>query len=534
MPLIGRELEMAKLDERLRDADVRLLTLVGPGGIGKTRLAMELGAIHGPRFADGAYLVPLVATTSWDGCVAAIAQAVGLVASEQSGSVEEQLQRYLKGKTMLLILDNVEQLRSDAAHFVDLLASAPGLSIIATSRVRLGVLSETTFMVDALEVPDGDTLPLEQLIEVGSVKLFIQSAQRVAHGFRLTDQNSPAVVRICRQVEGMPLALLLAAAWADVLAPKGILDRLTGETTEIADQPIDFLSAGWADVPARQRSMRAVFDHSWRLMRIREQALMQALSVFRGGFGAEAAYFVTGATLAEIRRLVEQSLVGRASGARYGIHELLRQYAEERLARTPVADREARDRHAAYYVHVLHRWFEDAKGPRQVAALAAMDSEIDNAQAAWDWVVGQGDLAQITQAVDGLCLFYVRRVRREEGIRTCQAALMRLEGSRMPDGVDEAERLRVVTRLLIWQSELQTGEDAETSVNRALSYTCGRRACHRPTCVSSWVWPCAVRGISRGTRIARARCPSTRRAWLCCVRRATVGRRDAPWIDWST
>ena len=141
---------MAKLDERLRDADVRLLTLVGPGGIGKTRLAMELGAIHGPRFADGAYLVPLVATTSWDGCVAAIAQAVGLVASEQSGSVEEQLQRYLKGKTMLLILDNVEQLRSDAAHFVDLLASAPGLSIIATSRVRLGVLSETTFMVDAL------------------------------------------------------------------------------------------------------------------------------------------------------------------------------------------------------------------------------------------------------------------------------------------------------------------------------------------------------------------------------------------------
>ena len=136
---------MAMLDERLSETDVRLLTLVGPGGIGKTRLAMELGAIHGPRFADGAYLVPLVATTSWDGCVAAIAQAVGLVASEQSGSVEEQLQRYLKGKTMLLILDNVEQLKSDAAHFVDLLGSAPGLSIIATSRVRLGMSKRDRF-----------------------------------------------------------------------------------------------------------------------------------------------------------------------------------------------------------------------------------------------------------------------------------------------------------------------------------------------------------------------------------------------------
>ncbi len=216
----------------------------------------------------------------------------------------------------------------------------------------------------------------------------------------------------------MPLALLLAAAWADVLSPQAILDRLTGEVSEVSEQPIDFLSAGWADVPVRQRSMRAVFDHSWRLMRIREQALMQALSVFRGGFRAEAAYFVAGATLAEIRRLVEQSLVGRASGGSYGIHELLRQYAEERLARTPVAEREARDRHAAYYVHVLHRWFEDAKGPRQVAALSEMDGEIDNARAAWDWIVNQGDLAQMAQAVDGLCLYYIRRVR-ERGGGTC-------------------------------------------------------------------------------------------------------------------
>ena len=469
MPLIGREAEMVLLDGRLQDPNVRLLTLVGPGGIGKTRLALELTAVHAPRFVDGAYVVPLVATTSWDGCVSAIAQAIGLVASEQSGSVEQQLQRYLKGKTMLLILDNVEQLTRYAAHIVELLESAPHLSIIATSRARLGVLSEVAFMVDALEVPEDDALPLERLAEIGSVKLFVKSAQRVAHDFRLADEYASAVVGICRHVEGMPLALLLAAAWADVLSPREILERLTGGVAELGDQPLDFLSAVWPDVPARQRSMRAVFDHSWRLMRIREQALMQALSVFRGGFAAEAAYFVVGATLAEIRRLVAQSLVARASGSRYGIHELLRQYGEERLARTPVAEREARDRHAAYYVHILHRWFEEAKGPRQVAALAEMDTEIDNAQAAWDWIVGQGDLAQIAQALDGLGLYYVRRVRRAEAVRACQAALERLDGWRMREGVEDAERLRVIAKLLIWQSEAQTGADADASVDRALS-----------------------------------------------------------------
>ncbi len=214
--------------------------------------------------------------------------------------------------------------------------------------------------------------------------------------------------------------------------------------------------------------MRAVFNHSWRLMRIREQAVMQALSVFRGGFGAGAAYFVAGATLAEIRRLVDQSLVGRASRGRYGIHELLRQYAEERLARAPAPDREVRDRHAAYYVHVLHRWFEDAKGPRQVAALAEMDIEIDNAQAAWDWVVGQGDLAQMAKAVDGLCLYYIRRVRRAELTRACQEGLDRLDSLRMHDDVEEAERLRVVAKLLLWQSEVQTDAEAGEAVDRVL------------------------------------------------------------------
>jgi predicted ATPase len=381
--------------------------------------------------------------------------------------MEQQMLRFLHGKLVLLILDNVEQLVDHAPRLVQMLESAPNVRVIATSRVRLGILGEVTFPVEALAVPNEGGRDLAALSETGSVKLFVYSAQRVVHDFRLSEANAADVVGICRRVEGMPLALLLAAAWSDVLSPAEILDRLTGEVLHEGDRPIDFLSAEWSDVPSRQRSMRAVFDHSWHLMRDYEQTVLQALAVFRGGFSAEAAYFVVGATLRQIRRLVEQSLLGRLTGGRYGIHELLRQYVAEHLARVPAVERQVRDRHADYYVHLLHRWFEDAKGPRQVAALAEMDGEIDNAQAAWDWIVGQGDVAQIVQAVDGLCLYYLRRVRGEEMVYACRAVLARLDGSRLPDAVTEAQRLKVVARLLVWQSEIVSDAEAGEAVDSA-------------------------------------------------------------------
>ncbi|MCU0523093.1 MAG: hypothetical protein MUF84_20700, partial [Anaerolineae bacterium] len=322
------------------------------------------------------------------------------------------------------MLDNFEHLVASAPRLVGLLESAAQLRIITTSRARLGVLGEHVYIVGPLAVPEETSLTspasamsagqLEALGGVASVALYTLSAQRVARDFVLTVVDAPAVAAICRMVEGMPLALLLAAAWTDVLTPDQILERLTRDTDEATDRPIDFLHAGWPEMPARHRSVRAVFDHTWRLMQVRERALLQALSVFRGGFGPEAAFFVVGATLSEIRRLMDQSLLARAFGNRYGMQELLRQYAAERLAQAPVAERAVRDRHAAYYVGMLRRWFEAAKGPRQVAALAEMDAEVANAQVAWDWIVGQQDIAQITQAVDGLMLAYVRRVRRDE------------------------------------------------------------------------------------------------------------------------
>jgi DNA-binding SARP family transcriptional activator/predicted ATPase len=474
MPLIGRDVELQELDACLCDPTVRLLTLVGPGGIGKTRLALEFTAIEAPRFPDGAYVVPLVAATSWEACVAEIARAVGVVPSTQFATVEQQLLGYLRDKAMLLMLDNLEHLVAHVPRLVDLMESAGALRIIATSRVRLGALGERIYPVGPLAVPEeaaqtpASRMPAA-LVEVASVKLFTQSAQRVTHDFRLSEAYAPAVAAICRLVEGVPLALLLAAAWTDVLKPDEILERLVGDTDAATDRPIDFLHASWPEMPARHRSVRAVFDHTWRLMGAREQALVQALSVFRGGFGSEAAFFVVGATLSEIRRLVDQSLLARAFGNRYEMQELLRQYAAERFAQAPTTEREMRDRHAAYYVGVLRRWFETAKGPLQVAALAEMDGEIDNARAAWDWILEQEDIGQLVQAVDGLMLYYARRVRRDEAKGACLVALERLEGHRMPVRAEQVERQTLVAKLLVWYGELESGTTAEALVDRALA-----------------------------------------------------------------
>ncbi len=468
MPLIGRETEMEQLTELLEDPNVRLLTLVGPGGIGKTCLALELAAIHASDFADGAYVVPLAAATSWDACIAAIAQAMGFVASELSDAIEQQLLRYLSGKSLLLLLDSFEQLVAHAPSVVRLLQSAERVRVIATSRERLGVLGEVVFAVEALSVPEEGALSLTELRDVAAVKLFVHSARRVENSFRLLEDNKQAVAAICQQLEGIPLALLLAASWVDTLGPRQILARLLDGISSGGDQPIDFLRASWPDVPARQRSMRAVFDHSWRLIRVREQAILQALTVFRGGFTLEAAYAVSGATLREIRRLVEQSLINRASGERYWMQELLRQYTAELLANAPVAERVARDRHAAYYVNALRRWFEEAKGPRQVAALAEMDFEIDNAQAAWEWVVAQGDVPQIGRAVDGLCLYYIRRVRPQAVARACAVALTGLDQPKARAQADEGTKLETMARLLIWQSQMVRGAVADEAVEKAL------------------------------------------------------------------
>ena len=273
-----------------------------------------------------------------------------------------------------------------------------------------------------------------------AVELFTQSARRAQPGFQLADDNVSGVLDVCRLAEGMPLAVRLAAAWVAVLPP----DEIAAEI----GRNIDVLATERRDVPERQRSMRAAFDHSWTMLAERERELMRALSVFRGAFTRKAAQQVSGTSLAELMALVNKSLLHRTSGGHFELHELLRQYAAQKLGETPTAREAARDRHAAYYATGLHGWGTDLKGHRQLTqltAMAEMDIEIKNAGAAWNWAVERGHVERLDQAMDGLFLFYEWRARYLEGETACRMAENALAARQTADA------LRVRAKILAWQ-----------------------------------------------------------------------------------
>jgi predicted ATPase len=300
-----------------------------------------------------------------------------------------------------------------------------------------------------------------------AIQLFLQNARRIRPDFRLTDDNAPAISQICRLMEGMPLGILLAAAWIELLTPQEIVEEI--------NRSLDFLATDLRDLPERQRSLRAVFDHSWRLLAEKEQAVFQQLSVFRGGFSREAAETVTGASLQTLLALVHKSLLHRAAEGRYEIHELLRQYAAEKLDEQTfqVSETwkvsEARDRHSAYYCAFLHQHEADLKGPRQQAALSEIEADSENARVAWQWAVERGQVEYLGQAIDSLGLFHLWRGRLYEGEAMCRMAAEKLAES-MPL---TPERTRILVKILTWQCNfsrrLGQADPAQQLLQQALS-----------------------------------------------------------------
>jgi DNA-binding SARP family transcriptional activator/predicted ATPase len=491
LPLIGRKAELAEVVRLLRTPSCRLLTVVGPGGIGKTRLALEaatrlLAEDQDDLCAHGVYWVSLAPLQSVETIVPTIAQALNLVLYG-GREPKEQLFDYLRPKTMLLILDNAEHLlrqhllrdraspqrSSDVASLVrDILHAAPQVKVLTTSRARLNVQDEHLFAVAGLEYPEEGKGPLpgsaEDLAAYSAVELFVHVARRERPDWVPASQDLAQVACICSLVQGMPLAILMAAAWMEMLTPAEIVSHMSAGTS--AEPDIDFLEAPWRDLPERQRSMRAVLGHSWSLLSERERAICRGLSVFRGGFTYQAARQVTGATLRDLMALVNRSLLFRAPTplaasspefqveGRYEMHELMRQYAAERLNELPAVEGEIRDAHCATYASASQGWEPDLKGPRQRVVLAEIEADIENVRAAWHWAVERGQVERLDQAAGGLCHFYERRGRYHEGEALCRMAVDRMRES--SNRGTAAVELRVLAKVLAWQGVFTPGLDS--------------------------------------------------------------------------
>jgi predicted ATPase/DNA-binding SARP family transcriptional activator len=412
-PFVGRETELAHIRDLLQQPACRLLTLVGPGGIGKSRLALEAARLEAERFPHGVYLVSLAPLDVVEAVVPAVVAAMDLTL-RPGDSTERQLLTHLRRRKILLILDNLEHLLDAVSWVTGILRIAPDVKVMATSRVKLNVKGEHVLPVSGMAYPDD----LENVASYSAVQLFLNSARRARLGFEPAADDWAAIARVCQLVEGMPLGILLAASWAGMLAPAEIAEEMA--------RGIDFLATDRQGIPERQQSIRAVLDHSWNLLTEREQVAFQALSVFQGGFLREAAEQVAGISLRELMALMDKSLLQRTSTGRYELHDLVQQYAAERLAASLSDEGDVRRKHCAYYADTLDRWVSGLKGSHEEISERGMEDEIENARAAWTWAVEQNHIEYLNQALEGTSRLYDLHMRYEEGERLLQRALDRL------------------------------------------------------------------------------------------------------------
>jgi predicted ATPase/class 3 adenylate cyclase len=386
-PFVGRQREIRRLKELLLSPDHRLVTVLGMGGIGKTRLAVQAASEMLEDFPDGVFLAALDGVGDASEVPGAIAAAMGL-ASVSGRSAESGLEDFLRRRSLLLVLDNFEHLTEAAPCVADLLASSPDLKVLATSRARLGLAAETVFGLKGLELPEDPDAGLE---DRESVRLFLQTLKRHASVEDVSHESLAGVAEICRLLGGMPLAIELAASWAGVLRPSGILQRLR--------EGLELLSQGPGDMPARHRSIERVFDYSWQLLTDEERRLLAALSVFSGTFTAEAAAEVAGASLSILRSLLDKSLLTSPSPGRLGLHQLISGLLRDRLEDLRIDRRGLEEAHARFYLTPLMP--ESLGGLPQSEIPRRLSAELANVRSAWHTAVDRRWSRTLSGAVSG-------------------------------------------------------------------------------------------------------------------------------------
>ena len=425
-PLIGREKEIAEVYERLSRPEVRLLTLTGAGGTGKTRLGLQAAAELTQAFEDGVYFVSLAAIRDPQLVIGAVAGTLGV--KEAGGQpLLESLEGFLGEKRILLVLDNFEQVLEAAPVVSEMLSGAPNLKVLATSRIPLGLYGEHEYPVPPLGLPDPEQLPsVETLTHYEAVRLFVERARAAKPDFSITNESTPAVAEICHRLDGLPLAIELAAARIKVLSPQKMLGRLSNR--------LRLLTGGARDLPERQRTLRSTIEWSNGLLEEGEKVLFARLSVFAGGRTLEAIEAICDDEgdlpvdmLDGLASLVDESLLKQEEGVggepRFVMLETIHEFAREKLQESAEAE-ELRRLHAEYFLALAEEAEPAVEGARQQVWLERLEEEHDNIRTALSWSLGQGQNAELALRIGAaLGEFWYLRGYWSEGRRWLEEAL---------------------------------------------------------------------------------------------------------------
>lgn len=432
-PFVGRQAELAQIAELLSEPGCRLLTVFGPGGAGKTRLALQTARRATDAFADGVYFVDLEPVESADQVAIAVADALNVPLSGRQ-EPRTQLLAYVLERELLLVLDNFEHLLPETDLLIEILERAPDVKLLVTSREVLNLYEEWVLEIQGLRYP-GEA-DVEALVHFDAVALFLQRARQVNVAFDVKG-NERGVFDICRLLQGMPLGIELAAAWVRTIAPAQIAREIAADLGSLAGSA--------RNVPARHRSMVAVFDYSWQLLRTEERQLLRRLTVFRGGFTATAAREVLDAAPRDLSALADKALLQVVDAGRYDIHPLIRQFAAEKMAAHPDKWIEVQACHAAYYAGVLGEQKGAVTGQDQQTAFRLIARELGNVRAAWSTAIATGKTGFLDQMIQPLYHFFRKRGLHREGFRQFGRAVDALRDSGPPT---------LLARLLVRQGRL--------------------------------------------------------------------------------
>jgi len=459
-PFLGRKEELAQVSNLLLDTNCRLLTILGPGGIGKTRLAVEAAKIaaNSKRFADGIYFAHLRDVESGVDLPMALATTLSLLPRAEAPLLG-QLLAFLQSKSCFLLLDNIEQLVGVEKLVAELLAAAPGLTLLVTSRRPLNLRAEQQVRIGGLDYPkqpfeEGQTVNLTEVETYDAIRLFVQSARLVQPDFAASAANLQAIIRICRLTHGMPLAMEIAAAWVRLMDVARIAETI--------ESSLDFLASAAQDLPDRHRSMRAVFDYSWKLLTPTEQLTLAKVAVFAEPFTLETAVAVLETTVSDVAVLLDKSLLQSPAAGRYGLHELMRHYA---LGKLREIDNEqgievnVRHRHCDHFLNLVEQTAPGFSGSEPQVAAAAIRQRLGNVTQAWWWAAEHAAepelLCLIARSTDGLGRFFDFWGLSREGERMMRGAVVKVEAVVKEAAIEGSAVSAFISLLLTWQAHFQ-------------------------------------------------------------------------------